>query len=659
MFSRMYGLVCITLVFFAGSACTKRPSSNIPERRDFPVSKSIAPCTNFYAYACQPVIDTFKLRDDRTDHTFAFDDSAERLLSAKESFLANLPGRTNLSPRSAQLRDNFLACMHADASAKEERAIVAQQLAALDAITTNDAFAQFIADNILSPEHSFIVFDTIANLNDPSRWDLFLLGHEPALPERSYYDMPDVAAAFTQVVATQLRALGQSDADQRAADVVAFEKAYAQNYPIPELFDILLSTPTQITKAELVARYPNFRLSGLLAKIPDTTLIRNITPDNFAFLNDALGNSPLTLLKDVYRYHALTTYMDDAYPEFYTARFDFEHQHLGGPATRPHRSERCTRSMMRRLGRELDAELLPQLFPDFPRDRVVHIAERVRGSIVQSLQQNQWLSAAARNYAVEKIRAATLQLVHPTTDDDWDFSPPFVSDPATPYENLRRQKIAQLDKQLREIAEPRSRTRWGMGPLSVNAYYMPEDNTFVLPIGILQYPFFDIAASDDINLGGVGMIIGHELGHALDDNGAKYDAQGRLRQWMSEADLLAFAERTNQLVAQYNKAGLNGKLTLGENVADLMGITFAYHAAFPDTPPDAATAQRFFLQYAHLWCNVMRPAAKALQMKIDPHPYNEQRVNEPVKHLAVFGEAFQCKAGDPMFLPDAERLHLW
>ncbi len=198
------------------------------------------------------------------------------------------------------------------------------------------------------------------------------------------------------------------------------------------------------------------------------------------------------------------------------------------------------------------------------------------------------------------------------------------------------------------------------GPLTVNAGYSPSDNKFMMPIGILQYPFFDREGSLLENLGAVGVVIGHELGHGIDDQGSKYDENGELRDWMSSADLENLSSRGQKMIDQFDKIGHNGQNTLGENIADLVGITFAYRAAFPN-PSLASTKdkQTFFISYARLWCNVTRPGAEEEKLKTDPHSLGWARINEQVKHQKGFAEAFSCKPGDPMTLPESERITIW
>ena len=182
--------------------------------------------------------------------------------------------------------------------------------------------------------------------------------------------------------------------------------------------------------------------------------------------------------------------------------------------------------------------------------------------------------------------------------------------------------------------------------------------------GILQYPFYDQKNNEIENLAGVGMVVGHELGHAIDDQGSKYDADGKLRDWMTPKDLKNFKELTKSLVAQYNKAGMNGEFTLGENIGDLVGLTAAYDAAFSsdNKMPEAELKiqkKNFFLNYARSWCEVQLPGTRELRLKSDPHSLGVARVNEIVKHFVAFKEVFECHDTDPMVLSAEKRVHIW
>ena len=200
---------------------------------------------------------------------------------------------------------------------------------------------------------------------------------------------------------------------------------------------------------------------------------------------------------------------------------------------------------------------------------------------------------------------------------------------------------------------------WGMGPLTVNAYYSPDKNKFVLPIGILQYPFFMKNGDLTENLGAVGAVIGHELGHAIDDQGSQFDSKGRLSQWMTNEDVQKFKDRGQKMIQQFNKIGHNGDLTQGENVADLVGLTFAYNAAFPQSTGTIAEKQGFFVAYARVWCSVMREKTIEMQLKTDPHSLGFARINEQVKHQPGFYEAFSCNKNNRLYLEPNDRLQVW
>ena len=198
-----------------------------------------------------------------------------------------------------------------------------------------------------------------------------------------------------------------------------------------------------------------------------------------------------------------------------------------------------------------------------------------------------------------------------------------------------------------------------MGPLTVNAYYSPPDNKFVLPIGILQYPLYDPTMPEEANFAAIGTIIGHELGHGIDDKGAQYDADGKLNNWMTPDDLKEFKSRGIMFVKQFEKVGHNGELTLGENVGDHVGLTFSYQAAFPNGNATLEQNKTFYTQYGRVWCNVSRPKLDEVLRKTDPHSAGRERINQQVVHQQGFYDAFSCKAGDKMFIDPKDRIRVW
>lgn len=646
-----------------GTASLAAPSSAIPERRDFPVNAEINPCQDFYAYSCSKAIGSFSLRPDRSIHTFAFHDSSERLLNKKKTYLkevaaASLKGQP-LSPRSTTLATLYRACMDPVASEKETRDRVSQLTRRLDAIPDHKAFARFMADERQQARSSFVEVGIGANQDKPEQSDFYFVADGMTLPERSYYENQALRADFERILTQFFQNLGFKDGVKRAAGVLRFETAFSKASPLPAEWREIYNKKTEINRRDLSTQYPNLHLDDFLTLIPETTLIRHLTPETYAWLDRQLGQEDLETLKSVYLFHRLGSLLDDGYPSFQKAYYDFMVKHLGAPKTRPVREERCTKLVMNTYTKELDAELLPQIFPHFPEEKFVALAESVRKSILLGIDTNPWLSSEGKAGARKKIEKANLQLVKPRNDKEWHFNPVASYSLTEPQGNMEKLAALLQARDLAELKEKRDPTLWEMGPLTVNAYYSAEHNKFVMPIGILQYPFYDPALPVEVNLGSVGAVIGHELGHGIDDQGAKFDAEGRLKQWMTEGDIKTFQTKGLDLIKQFDDIGHNGKLTLGENIGDLTGITFAYRAAFPEGKGSDQSKKDFFLQYARVWCQVMLPKHRERLLKTDPHSLGEARVNQQMKNQPEFAKAFQCKPQDAMVLPTSEVVKIW
>ncbi len=650
---------CVFLLSLTAFSGKKHGTSVIPDKREFPLSQEISPCDNFFEHVCSEAISGFELREDRSKHIFSFSDSNERLLEAKKKFLTELPTKKNLSPRAQELSNVFKACMNEKAGAKEEKEIVAKMTSEVGKLKDHTEFQKFLTKKMEDAEFSFVDWGAISNQEDPDWNDVYFLADLQTLPEKSYYDKADVTGDLQNLAQAFFETIGMDKAEERAKSVVDFEKEFSKSYPTPAEIRELINIKTGIGRKEFVKQYPAFQMDHFLSQLPARTHLRHLTPANFEWVNEKLSKTPLDVLKNVYLFRALPGYLDDAYPAYFKKAFEFRKKHLGGPNVRPVRQERCTFLVMDRFAKEIDAELLPVIFPDFPEEKFVKLVEKVRAAIVTGIQKNSWVSAKSRKEGAHKIKVAGLQLVKPRNDAEWNFNPPAHYSPEKSAENIKKLDKNLSKKELKELAQRRDRSRWEMGPLTVNAYYSPSDNKFVMPIGILQYPFYDPKLPESTNLGAVGMVVGHELGHGIDDHGARYDAAGRMNQWMPEKDVKEFVKRGEGLVQQFQKIGHDGKLTLGENIGDLVGLTFAYRAAFPNGKGDVQAKKDFYIQYGRAWCGVVRPKLREMLLKTDPHAAVEARVNEQVKHQAPFQEVFGCKLGDPMVLDPKDRVSIW
>jgi putative endopeptidase len=287
------------------------------------------------------------------------------------------------------------------------------------------------------------------------------------------------------------------------------------------------------------------------------------------------------------------------------------------------------------------------------------------------IQALDWMSAETKTRALEKLAKFTPKIGYP---DKWrDYSRLEVR-PDDPVGNARRAATFALDYQLNKLGKPVDRAEWGMTPQTVNAYYNPSMNEIVFPAAILQPPFFDPAADDAVNYGGIGAVIGHEIGHGFDDQGAKYDGDGNLRNWWTAEDKKEFEKRTKVLIDQYNGfepqqlpgQHVNGALTIGENIGDLGGLTIAYKAYTislrgKEAPTmDGLTGpQRLFVGWAQVWRSKYRDAAMSRQIATNPHAPPEFRCNGVVRNLTEFYEAFGVKEGDKLWLPAKARVRIW
>lgn len=321
------------------------------------------------------------------------------------------------------------------------------------------------------------------------------------------------------------------------------------------------------------------------------------------------------------------------------------------------------------LGEVLGQLYVEKYFPPAAKARMEELVDNLIVAYGESIKDLEWMSEETKQKALEKLSKFTPYVGYPS---EWrDYSELTVTDDNL-VENIKRSYAFDYQESISEIGQPVKEEDWGMTPQTVNAYYSPVRNEIVFPAGILQPPFFDMEAEDAVNYGGIGAVIGHELGHGFDDQGSKYDGDGNLNSWWTDGDREAFDARGSQLAAQYDsyevipETFINGKLTLGENIGDLAGLTIAYRAYVnslngKESPVmDGFTGeQRVFLGWAQVWKNKARDEFVRNQVLSDPHSPADYRVNGTVVNIPAFYEAFDVKPGDELYLPPEERVTIW
>ena len=295
----------------------------------------------------------------------------------------------------------------------------------------------------------------------------------------------------------------------------------------------------------------------------------------------------------------------------------------------------------------------------------------LRKAMAISIQGNTWMSAATKQEALAKLEAFDPKIGYRDNLEDYEG---LAINPATPLANRMAAARWENDYELGKLGGPIDRTEWGMLPQTVNAYYNPTKNEIVFPAGILQQPFYGVTADAAVNYGGIGAVIGHEMGHGFDDQGSKSDGSGMLRNWWTDADRAAFDTRGDALVKQYaafcpldeGKTCVNGRLTLGENIGDVGGLNLAYRAyklslgGKPDKVIDGLTGdQRFFLAWAQVWRSQQREASARQRLRTDNHSPEEYRVNGVVRQMDAWYKAFAVTPDDALYLPPAQRVVIW
>ncbi len=323
------------------------------------------------------------------------------------------------------------------------------------------------------------------------------------------------------------------------------------------------------------------------------------------------------------------------------------------------------------VGEALGKLYVDEMFPPEAKEKAEAMIANVIAAYKDRIKALDWMSDSTKMKAIEKLDKFTVKVGYP---DKWkDYSTMEVKTGNTYYDNMVAVQTWNMIDNLEKIDEPVDRTEWGMSPQTVNAYFNPFNNEIVFPAAILQPPFYDYKADEAVNYGGIGAVIGHEISHAFDDSGSRFDANGNLVNWWTDKDLENFTQRGDKLAEQYSNVEvldsvyINGKFTLGENIGDLGGVLGAYDGlqrfykenGRPDNIDGFTPEQRFFMSWATVWRTKSREEALRNQVKTDPHSPGMVRATQPLLNVDAFYEAFDIKEGDPMYVAPENRVRIW
>lgn len=495
------------------------------------------------------------------------------------------------------------------------------------------------------------------------------------LPDRDYYladsaKMKAVRDAYVQHLAKMFALAGEPDGERRAAAILTFETAVAKVHWTREDSRDADKTYNKFTLAQLKARAPGFDFAGWLAGQGAGQVRELLVAQPSAFTGEArlIGRARIGLLRDILLIRSLDGFADELPDAIANENFAFYGTTLSGTPEREVRWKRGVGFVKDNLGEEVGKAYVAQYFPPETKaaaDALVHNIIAAMGRRIDALE---WMSAEAKAKAHQKLAAFTPKIGYP---DRWrDYAGLEIARDDL-FGNALRASQFEHDYQLGKLGKPIYRWEWGMTPMEINAYANFGMVEIVFPAAILQPPFFDPNADPAINYGGIGAVIGHELSHHFDDQGAKYDATGKLVQWWTDADVTRFKALTDTLSKQYDAyeplpgEHVKGALTLGENIADLAGLTLAHdaylHSLEGKAPPEidgTSGDQRFYLGWAQVWRRNYREANLRQRLLTDPHAPSEQRV-ATVRNLDPWYPAFTVQPGAKLYLRPEDRVKIW
>ncbi|MFM9961583.1 MAG: M13 family metallopeptidase [Planctomycetaceae bacterium] len=518
---------------------------------------------------------------------------------------------------------------------------------------------------------------------DSTRYLAGVIQSGTTLPDRDYYllDEPKYVKArqaLKSYIAKLFQLSGKGNGEPAAAAILELETKLAKvQWDRTKLRDAE-KRYNKLSVAKLSELTPKFPWDVFFeaAGAKGLTELNVATPSYFEGLEPIVAETSLETWKQYLHFRLLDSYANVLPKGFVEAHFELHGKELGGIPEQQPRWKRAVDTVagggtnrMGVLGEAVGQLYVQKHFKPQARERMNQLVANLLKAFEQSIHDLAWMTDATKNQALVKLSKITPKIGYPEKWRD-DSKLEIVADDLVG--NMWRSAQHEHHRMLDKLGKPVDRGEWGMTPQTVNAYYNPGLNEIVFPAAILQPPFFDADADDAVNYGGIGAVIGHEISHAFDDQGSKYDGDGNLKNWWTEADQAAFDKLADRLVAQYesyealpNKK-LNGRLTLGENIADLSGMAIAFKAyrlslGGKDGPvlDGYTSSQRFFLGWSQIWRRKYRDAELIRRLVTDPHSPSYFRANGPVTNLDAFYDAFSLKPGDKLFKPKGERIQIW
>jgi len=578
-----------------------------------------------------------------------------------------------------KIGDLYASFMDIDRIAEVGTAPLNEQLAAVDDVDSIPAFLTAVGRLERDGVGGIIDLYIEPDPGDPERYVPFFVQSGITLPDESYFrldNFADTREAYQGHIARILELAGVADAADAAARILTLETELASHHwdnvrsrDAVETYNLKTWDETQELVGVDLTPWRDAVAGGRDDAFAEIIVSQ---PSFFEALGGLLVEERLEDWKAWLRFkvvHSAAPFLADA---FVDENFSFYGTQLTGVPVNRERWKRGVGIVEAALGEAVGRVYVERHFPPAAKEAMDELVANLIAAYRQSISGLAWMSPETRERALAKLDAFTPKIGYPVKWRDYSS---LQIDAGDLVGNVRRAHVFEHDRQLAKVGQPIDRDEWFMTPQTVNAYYNPLMNEIVFPAAILQYPFFDADRDAAANYGGIGSVIGHEIGHGFDDQGSRFDGDGKLSDWWTDADRAAFEERTKSLIAQYDAlvpVGLsdehhvNGALTIGENIGDLGGLGIAitaYALALGETDApeidDLSGIQRLFLSWAQVWRQKGRDAETIRLLTIDPHSPNEFRCNQIVRNLDAFYEAFDVTESDALWLAKPERVTIW
>ena len=645
---------------------------------------AINACQDFNGFVNSKWVAANPIPEDRS-RWGAFDQLSDASLNTQHTIVENAAkGAASASAGSIEQKIGYLYQSGMDDAAIEKAGFdpIKPKLDAIAGLANGKAVADYLSKSYAQGDGQVFGFGSGADYQHADMQIGYANQGGLGLPTRDYYLDPkykDIRDQYVDYISKTLQLTGVSDADakKQAAAVLAFETSLAKASlaPVEERDPANQYHFVSVAEADKVT--PHFSWENFF-KDQGVTVDKGFSlsqPKFFAEFDKLLASAPISQWQAYLRFHTIDDASNALSKNFRDNKFDFYGKTLAGQPQQKPRWKQVLGAVNGSMGMALGELYVKQEFTPEAKQRAEELVTNVRNALKARIENLDWMSAETKAKAIAKWNTFLPKIGYPDKWRDWSG---LTVVPDNYYANLEAASKFNYDYDIAKIGKPTDRKEWGMTPQTVNAYYNPTDNTINFPAAILQPPFFDAKADDAINYGGIGAVIGHEASHGFDDEGSQFDGAGNNANWWTKEDRAKFDARAAKLVQQFNDytpikdkpdAHVNGKLTLGENIADLGGLNVAYdalQAALKQHPEEAGKKidgytedQRFFLNFARVWRGSIREKQALLRLNTDPHAPASLRAIGAPSNMESFATAFQCKPGDAMVRPADKQVKIW